>query len=504
MSRIPQSLNYVNTFTNTALYHKYFPGDLYYLHDPDTDVYFLADTGSAVNVIRLTELKENYPEAYANRVPIKQPLQGIGGRIHVTALTYLPFAKGESALGKMPFCTRPEVPLNVIGNEWLSECDDEALRCKRLHPSDVPVLAHTEEPWDLVSLITSLSKTKPGYELAPNVPEGDRQGLLEKLYEAQRCAKEARPEDLPEVDLNFSENTVIPEKQWREVYQPYSADFENLKRNLQAPSKLSLTCKVKLRDPTVEPHVARQYSLPPEQKNALDTNIANLIDLGIIEEGDSDWKCSLFVVPQKVNDAQRAEKGWVQTWHVVHDQKPLNVHVLMEEDTLPRIPEIFAIATGKLVFSLVDLKKAFFHCDVHPDSQIFFGIPHPEKLLRMRKMPMGFKNSLAIWQRIMNHDVLEPVHKRYAQLANIIKAEADASIVAYIDDIFLATRTVKQHLILLDVLFHTLSQLHITVNINKSKITSKRFLVNFDSFQRPSPTFSFVVVLPICSFLSRF
>ena len=37
-----------------------------------------------------------------------------------------------------------------------------------------------------------------------------------------------------------------------------------------------------------------------------------------------------------------------------------------------------------------------------------------------------------------------------------------------------------------------------------TKITSKRFLVKFDSFQRLSPTFSFVAVLPNCLFLSKF
>ena len=35
-------------------------------------------------------------------------------------------------------------------------------------------------------------------------------------------------------------------------------------------------------------------------------------------------------------------------------------------------------------------------------------------------------------------------------------------------------------------------------------ITSKRFLVKFDSFQRPLPTFSFVAVSPNCLFLSKF
>ena len=35
-------------------------------------------------------------------------------------------------------------------------------------------------------------------------------------------------------------------------------------------------------------------------------------------------------------------------------------------------------------------------------------------------------------------------------------------------------------------------------------ITSKQFLVKFDSFQRPLPTFSFVAVSPNCLFLSKF
>ena len=37
-----------------------------------------------------------------------------------------------------------------------------------------------------------------------------------------------------------------------------------------------------------------------------------------------------------------------------------------------------------------------------------------------------------------------------------------------------------------------------------TKITSKQFLVKFDSFQRPLPTFSFVAVPPNCLFLSKF
>ena len=39
---------------------------------------------------------------------------------------------------------------------------------------------------------------------------------------------------------------------------------------------------------------------------------------------------------------------------------------------------------------------------------------------------------------------------------------------------------------------------------DSTKITSMRFLVKFDSFQRPLPTFSFDAILLNCSFFSNF
>ena len=474
MSRLPESLSYLNSLFNTNLYHKCFPGDLYYLRDPTTNVYFLVDTGIAVNVIRQEELEQNYPEAFASRIPIKQPLQGVGGLIYVDAMTTLPFSRHcDGTTREMPFCTGPDVPLNVIGNEWLPECNEGMLQWKRLHPSELPNLTHSEEVHTIVSLINSLTTEKP-YELAACVPQEDRNALLAALNDARASALSPETPDKGEPDLlDDPSNTFIMRDEWQQVYRPYSKTLEDLRGNLRAPSKLTFKCTVKLKDPNVMPHVARQYTLPPAQKAALEENIQNLLDLGIIEHGDSDWKCSLFVVPQKVNEAQKQEKGWVQTWRVVHDQKPLNVHVLPEEDTLPRIPEIFAIAQGKSVFSLVDLKKAFFNCDVAEAAQKYFGIPHPELQLRMRKMPMGYKNGPAIWQRIMNHDVLTPVRKRFASRLNISLAEATNCIVAYIDDIFLATNDKASHLALLDILFARLAELRITVNINKSVIGKK-------------------------------
>ena len=247
-----------------------------------------------------------------------------------------------------------------------------------------------EEPWTAVSLINSLQNPLKEYSLSPDVPQEKRESLRCTLEETRQVVNDflTCPS---ETDLNNDVSTIIAKSQWYPIYQPYSGVLEDLKGNLRASSKLTYQCHVKLQDPAVEPHVARQYHLPSEQKQALENNIQSLIDLGIIETGESNWKCSLFVVPQKVNDAHKKETGWVQVWRVVHDQKPLNMHVKTEEDTLPQIPDIYTTATNKTVFSLIDLKKAFFHCDVARSSRHFFGIPHASMRLHMKKCQWVFK-----------------------------------------------------------------------------------------------------------------
>ena len=151
-----------------------------------------------------------------------------------------------------------------------------------------------------------------------------------------------------------------------------------------------------------------------EQKQALEDNIQRYLDLGIIEEGPSDWKMSLFVVKQHLNSEQQKLKKsnsqqWIQSWRVVQDFQPLNACVIPEENTLPLIPDVLRLAAGNSVFSLINLSKAFFHCLVKESDRQYIGIPHESMNLRARRMPMGYSNSPSIWQRNMNEALLRPM-----------------------------------------------------------------------------------------------
>ena len=75
---------------------------------------------------------------------------------------------------------------------------------------------------------------------------------------------------------------------------------------------------MELRDPTTPPFTTTPYLIRhPKQKQALQENIKRFQKLGIIEERQSDWRLSLFVVKQKIKEELRKQGGWQQQWRVV-------------------------------------------------------------------------------------------------------------------------------------------------------------------------------------------
>ena len=176
------------------------------------------------------------------------------------------------------------------------------------------------------------------------------------------------------------------------------------------------------------------------------------------------------MVPQKVNEEQKRLPTYhpSQEWRVVQNFIPLNTHVQKGENTLPLIPDIFQIASNKKIFSLLDLSKAFFHCRVKKEDRTYFGIAHHSLQLCMRCMPMGYLNSPSIWQRNMNAAIWEPVqtafHRRFPETTS------EKHLAIYMDDIFVATKTVERHLFLLQLLFQQLASYKLTLSIGKSFI----------------------------------
>ena len=303
------------------------------------------------------------------------------------------------------------------------------------------------------------------------LPASQADTLLQDLISRKKNVEILSSQKPSKIDLHSPTNTIIPRERWYAVYEPFHSQLTDLKGHLRGPQTLPYLCTVNLVDPKTPPFTCPAYPMRhPEQKKALEDNIAKYLDMGIIEYGPSSWKTSLFVVPQKVNKEQRQLPTYhpSQQWRVVQDFIPLNTKVQKIENTLPLIADVFQIASEKEIFSLLDLSKAFFHCKVAEDDRQFFGISHPTKEIRMRCMPMGFINSPSIWQKNMNAAIWEPVqqlfHKQYPD------EKSSSHLAIYMDDIFIATKTVEQHLCLLRILFEHLTKYSLTLSIGKSFI----------------------------------
>ena len=344
-------------------------------------------------------------------------------------------------------------------------------------PPDIPNNSSKKEEGEGIPTVTDIetkARENPERYLFVIDPELDPE-KAKKLQEAlvKRKVQVERESTLkePQVDLHSLENTVIPQQKWYPIYEPFHEELTDLEGHLKGNQYLPFECTVKLINPNVTPHVSPPYAINhPEQKKALEDNIEKYLKMGIIEHGPSEWKTSLFVVPQKVNEEQKRLKTYhpSQHWRVVQDFTPLNAKVQKVENVLPLIPDIFKIAADKEIFSLLDLSKAFFHCMVKEEDRKYFGISHRSMKLRMRRMPMGFLNSPSIWQKNMTAAIWIPVQKAF-HLRFPLEAEL-LHIAVYMDDIFLATKTEEQHLFLLQILFKQLAKFKLTLSIGKSFI----------------------------------
>ena len=118
----------------------------------------------------------------------------------------------------------------------------------------------------------------------------------------------------------------------------------------------NIPCNFTSKDPTVETFAIPPYNLrSPEQKQALNDQIKIFISLGIIEEEEATWFTALFVVPQKVDEDQKANDKNAQKWRIIQNFQPINAQVVTEEKALSLVEDVIAIAEDKKVFPIVDM-----------------------------------------------------------------------------------------------------------------------------------------------------
>ena len=158
--------------------------------------------------------------------------------------------------------------------------------------------------------------------------------------------------------------------------------------------------------------------IPLIRRDAVKEEIRQMDKLGIWEPATTSLWAHPLVTVLKPGGGVR----------ITTDLTALNTYIIPERHPLPLIKDIFLELSGATVFSKLDLRKGFFHIQLHPDSRDLTATITPLGLRRYCRLPMGMTDSSSIFQRLISQT-----------LSSI------PGVLVYIDDIIVFGRTPEEH-----------------------------------------------------------
>ena len=198
--------------------------------------------------------------------------------------------------------------------------------------------------------------------------------------------------------------------------------------------------------------------------------IGRLVNAGVLSPSHSPWGFPISVLPKP--------SGGVR---IVADLRLLNKRAVRDNFSLPNLGDFSNILCGAKVFSVLDLKKAFYNLKVHPDCKKFLTINTPYGSFSYNSIVEGFHSSPTSFTKYISLIL--------SRIPNIF---------IYIDDILIATPTHEEHLKVLEMVFDRLNYFNLKLSADKCKIAQPKVTyLGFDvteGFMLPSEDKSLAIL----------
>ncbi|UYV84632.1 hypothetical protein LAZ67_X002921, partial [Cordylochernes scorpioides] len=193
---------------------------------------------------------------------------------------------------------------------------------------------------------------------------------------------------------------------------------------------------------------SKPYQLENTKRNWLNMKIRSMLSEGIIKPSNSAFASPCIVIPKYNRD-----------YRLCIDYRKINDETLLDPFPFPRIDDIINVFGGCRFFSRLDLKDGFWQLGISENTRKYTAFVTPSGHYEFLKLPFGWKNSPAKFQRIMT---------------TILEDLLNEKVEAYIDDICCGGYTQEDCSILTHKILERLNTAGLVLHLDKCQFCVPR------------------------------
>ena len=245
--------------------------------------------------------------------------------------------------------------------------------------------------------------------------------------------------EVSEMKLNESERCELKELVWK-----YRKCFSKNSGDLGKCNIFEAHIELK---PDAKPKWMGSRPVPYKLKSVMEKQIETQLKAGVIEryEGNSGFNSSVMLVKKPKSDE----------WRGVVDLRYVNSMSVPDRYEMPNMMNVLDQVGKANYLSTLDITSAFNQVPLSKESRPITAFSYNKQRYIYKVLVMGFLNSSAIFCRIMD---------------KIFKDSPYKSILTFLDDLIMSSKTVKEHLERLEYIFKRMMEVNLKFRPSKCKL----------------------------------